>query len=178
MYHITTLAVAGWPLFADPVDYHTRLAILANAVEQKRLAIHVACLMGNHEHLLVTVENDQQLGNTMQRMNRAYAGAFNKRHSRIGRVYGKPYGNEPVLDERHAFFVVAYIALNSEKAGLGPAETYVYSSYPSLIGLREPWPFIDDTPIVDLFGGGDLGRQRIAEYVAEVRAWRRGRRAA
>jgi hypothetical protein len=171
MHHLTTLAVAGSWLFMHTADYEERLAILERAVEDRLLVIHQLCLMGNHEHLVATVDHDR-LGRTMQRINRNYAVTFNGAHGRRGRLYDGPYGSKRITEERHGLAAVSYVALNPEEVGLGSAETYRWSSYGSLIGLRPRLRFIDDEPLVDFFGGGELGRRRIARAVADTRHFR------
>ena len=55
LYHVTTHAVAGTPLFLDATDYETRLGLVAQDVREGRFLCHSFCLMGNHEHFLITV---------------------------------------------------------------------------------------------------------------------------
>lgn len=170
MHHVTTLAVAGSWLFASAADYELRLAILAKAVRDGRIEINQFCLMGNHEHLLVSVE-DGGLAKAMQWINRSYAVSFNADHARVGRLYGRRYGSTHVVAERHALWVVSYIALNPEAVANVSAETYRWSSYGSLVGVRDPFAFVNEKPILDLFGGGADGRRRIAAAVADARRW-------
>jgi REP element-mobilizing transposase RayT len=170
MHHVTTLAVAGGWLFGTRDDYELRLTILAKAVRDGRWELNQFCLMGNHEHLLVTVETGG-LAKAMQWVNRSYAVSFNATHGRRGCLYGRRYGSKHVTDERHALWVVPYIALNPEAVANVSAETYRWSSYASLIGLREPERFVNDKPIVDFFGGGADGRHRIASAVRDARRW-------
>src|SRR6266478_6289774 len=89
-YHVTTHAVANSWLFFDDADYVTRLSLLAHPVADDWMRCHAFCLMGNHEHLLISVE-ENRLATLMQRVNRAYAGKFNIAHDRRGRVYREPY---------------------------------------------------------------------------------------
>jgi REP element-mobilizing transposase RayT len=171
VHHVITTAVAGNWLFGGTADYEARLALFAAAVRDDRLALNQFCLMGNHEHLLVSVE-EGRLGAAMQWINRSYAVLFNARRGRRGRLYDGPYESRIVKDEAYSLWVVTYIALNPEAIAGVTAETHRWSSYASLLGLREPLPFIDDTPIVDWFGGGDAGRARIAEAVDAARGWK------
>ena len=172
MYHVMTWAVYGSWLFADEADYAYRLAQLAQAVAAKRLRLHMYCLMGNHEHWLVSVEDDA-LARAMQQLNRSYAVAFNCAHLRKGRVYGRPYESKPVLSQRYLQILVAYLALNPEAHGFGRAESYRYSSYPALIGVQRELPFVDSQPLLDCVGGGPDARRLIALLVDDLRLRRR-----
>jgi REP element-mobilizing transposase RayT len=170
MYHVNVRAVAGSWLFKEVYDYEARLSILDEAVRKERLAVNQFCLMGNHEHLLVTV-SDEQLGSAMQWTNRNYAVSFNATYNRVGRLYDGPYKSTRVMSERHALWVVSYIALNPEGGAPARAETYRWSSYPELVSLREGFPFVDHDPVLHLFGGGEVGRRRIREAVDDHRKW-------
>lgn len=172
MYHVMNRAVANTWLFLEEADYDTRMAMLADAVRHGRMRLHQFCLMGNHEHLLLSVEDDE-LAKLMQRLNRSYAGNFNRVHRRRGRLFDGPYESVPVVSERHLIELIRYIALNPEQiSSFGRAETYRYSSYSSLIGLTQPLSFVDPEPLYGAVGGADP-RRRIIEIVADGRLRKR-----
>jgi hypothetical protein len=171
-----THAVASSWLFVNDGDYLARLAIFAEAVEAGRMELNAYTLMGNHEHLLVSVEHDCLAG-LMQSMNRRYAGKFNQRHRRRGRVYRSPYESVLVASGRHMIELTRYLALNPEIDGFGQAEEYAWSSYPALIGRRQPLSFIDPTPLLEAVGGGRNAIARLEELVADGRILGRRRRA-
>jgi len=171
VHHVITSAVAGNWLFAGTADYEARLALIADAVRDGRLALNQFCLMGNHEHLLVSVE-EGCLGAAMQWINRSYAVLFNGSRGRRGRLYDGPYESRCVRDEAYALWVVTYIALNPEAIAGVTAETYRWSSCTALLRLLKPPPFVDDAPIVAWYGGGQAGRRRIADAVEAARQWK------
>lgn len=168
LYHVTSHAVAGTPLFADDLDCETRLGLIARGVREGRFVCNAVCLMGNHDHLLITVE-DGMLEHAMQRLNRSYSGEFNQRHGRRGRLYRAPYYSGLVEDEAHLLELCRYIALNPEEVNLGAAETYSWSSFGGLLGYRPPFSFVDPTPLLDAVGGGENARTRIGSLVADGR---------
>jgi putative transposase len=130
--------------------------------------------MGNHEHLLITVE-ENKIATLMQRLNRAYAGKFNAAYSRRGRVYREPYNAEPVVTERHLLELIRYLALNPELVDLGRAEDYRWSSYPALVGAAQPLSFVDPTPLYEVVGGGKHARLAIIGLVDDGRLRKRRR---
>jgi REP element-mobilizing transposase RayT len=165
MYHVMTHAVANSWLFITDDDYLTRLALLAREVERGRVRAHQYCLMGNHEHWLISVDEDNALARVMQRANRSYAETFNRVHRRRGRLYGMRYESKPILSDRQFFNTLRYVALKPELHGFDRAETWRWSSYASLIGLVQAPPFIDETPLLEAFGGTREPRRRIMEFV-------------
>jgi len=173
MYHITTHAVENSWLFHDSGDYGVRLSQLAEEVRRSAMRVHAYCLMGNHEHLLLSVDDDR-LATVMQRLNRRYAGRFNHRYGRRGRLYWGPYDSSPVLSNRYLVELIRYLALNPERDNFGRAETYRWSSYAGLIGIMKPLWFVDQRPLLDAVGGGPDARRRIARLVDEGRLRRRG----
>jgi putative transposase len=168
IYHVRNHAVANSPLFNDEYDFSFRLGLVEQAVREGRMRCHAICLMGNHDHLLIGVE-DGQLASVMQRINRNYAGNFNYRWGRRGRVYWAPYGSSPVNSDAYLLELIRYFALNPEWVARGRAEDYVWSSYPDLIDLRRAMPFVDPTPLLDVVGGGPAAKERIMQVVADGR---------
>src|SRR5262245_3416412 len=164
MYHVMTHAVANSWLFIEDDDYRTRLGLLAREVERHQLRLHQWCLMGNHEHLLLSLDEDDVLASVMQRANRSYAETFNRVHRRRGRLYGMRYESKPILSDRQLLNTVRYIALNPELHGFQHAETWRWSSYLSLIGLVETPSFMDEAPLLNSFGGGHEARRRIMGF--------------
>jgi len=174
LYHVWDHAVANAPLFTDERDYFSRLGLLEAAVREGRVRCHAVCLLGTHEHLLLSVE-EGKLAAAMQRLNRNYAGIFNVRHGRRGRVYWAPYGSKLVESEQYLLELIRYVALNPEWATQVRAEQYLWSSYADLLGLRRAMPFVDPAPLLDAVGGGEGARARIAQLVADGRVLGRRR---
>src|SRR5262245_61722288 len=85
-YHISNHAVWGSLLYCDLQDYRKRVEQLVDATDDLRMACNAFCLMGNHEHWLITV-GDNVLADLMQELNRSFARYFNRRHGRKGRVF-------------------------------------------------------------------------------------------
>jgi hypothetical protein len=80
---------------------------------------------------------------------------------RRARLRLAPFTRIEVETEAHLVQLPRYIALNPREY-----ETWPYSSYPGMIGLREPFSFVDPTPIIETFGSVAAFRA----YVDEGRA--------
>lgn len=88
------------------------------------------CIMDNHTHILVQVENIQNLQNWMKKTNTSYAIYFNKRNDRVGYVFRERYKVQPIKNERHLYLGIEYIHNNPIKAGIcKKKEEYEFSSY-------------------------------------------------
>ena len=87
--------------------------------------------MPTHYHLLAWFEADM-LPVAIHRLNRRYAGGFNRRHSRRGHVFDSPYTSVFVEDDVHYRWLDEYIASNPGK------RPWPWSSYDATFTFVEP----------------------------------------
>ncbi len=166
MYHVGAHAIAGAPLFADEADFLFRIAQVSESVKKGETRCHAFCLMGTHEHFLLSFEEDR-IADVMQQLNRTYAAAFNKRHGRKGHVYDRRYFSSLIRSDAQLLENFRYIALNPEHHRVQRAEDWPWSSYPGLIGLRPQFSFVDSAPITAAFGTGERAAQRARAFVED-----------
>jgi hypothetical protein len=105
----------------------------------------------------------------MQRLNGMHAQAFNSRHEQFGGLLRDRYHTELVETDGHFLAVLRYIALNPVRAGLctHPAD-WRWSSYPAVIGLAAPQPFLDLESVLQLFGRDPaVARRRLQAFVED-----------
>jgi len=145
MFHLSTRSIAEEHIFRDAADYAAGLTIVAGVVAQGLMVCHLLCLMPTHYHVLATFPGGA-LTDAAHKLNRRYAVRFNRRWNRHGRVFDGPFSAKEVATEAHFLEAVRYIANNPPEP-----ETWPYSSYPALLGLRPPWSFVDPAPILEAF---------------------------
>jgi hypothetical protein len=167
-YHVCNHAIAGAPLFAGEADYLFRVTQLGEAVERNDLACHAFCLIGTHEHMLFSFDDDA-ISRVMQKLNRSYAVAFNRSHGRKGHVFDAPYFSKRIESDEQFLQTFRYIALNPERHGVARAEDWPWSSYPGLAGHRPQFPFVDSAPILAALGPGPRAQARIVAFVDDGR---------
>lgn len=151
-FHVYSHAVyAADALFRDAGDCVTFLTHLARVTETTGWTCAAFCLMGNHFHLIVLVD-DHVLPRAMHSLNLGYARDFNRRHGLKGHVLFDRYGARRVATDQSLAARFRYVARNPVRAGLcsNPAE-WVWSSYAGTAGLREQFSFVDDRVIVALY---------------------------
>jgi len=141
MHHVTTRSIAEEHIFRDSGDYAACITIFASLVDEGFFVCHAFCIMPTHYHLYCTFAN---VSTAIHKLNRRYAKKFNKRYGRRGHVFDSPFSRTEVTTESHYLELPRYIALNPRDY-----ETWPYSSYPGLIGKREPFSFVDPSPIID-----------------------------
>ena len=81
VYHVMLRGNAGDPIFFDDRDRYRLYLILQQAGERFRCRIHAFCLMKNHIHLVVQVDN-LPLSRIMQIITQRYTGWINRSRSR------------------------------------------------------------------------------------------------
>jgi putative transposase len=133
-YHVTARSIAEEHIFRDDLDYHAGVQILAELVSAKFFVCRGFCLMPTHYHLLAWFD-DEMLSGAIHRLNRRYAGGFNRRHSRRGHVFDSPFTAIYVEDDVHFRWLDEYIANNPSKR---PWPWSSYDSHFSFVETREP----------------------------------------
>jgi putative transposase len=124
--HVTARGNAKQTIFLDEIDYLTFLRILRAVQVELEWTLHTYCLMPNHYHLVLG--SDEPLGRGMHLVNGRYARRFNKRHARLGRVFGDRYSGKPIASDDHFTEACRYIAENPVRAGLcGTAAEWPWS---------------------------------------------------
>jgi REP element-mobilizing transposase RayT len=150
LFHVYTHAVwAAVALFHDDLDRTSFLRRLAKTTVDFGWTCIAYCLMGNHHHLLLRVEQGA-LPRGMHRLNLGYARDHNTRHGLRGHVQFARYGASRISSDASLLRAYKYVVMNPVEAGLcsHPAE-WPWSSYAGSVGLREPDSFVDITSVLD-----------------------------
>lgn len=96
--------------------------------------ILVYCVMNNHAHFLMYIEDKEKFGKFMHKINFMYAKMYNKNESRCGVLFRNRYQSEPIYDIKYLINCIKYIHENPVKAGMvEDASDYKYSSYNNYI---------------------------------------------
>jgi putative transposase len=165
-YHLAARATLPDRFFRDTRD---RLAFLAETVRtlaMEEWRLHGLCLMGTHYHFLAWAEQ-AVLPDVMHRLHWRYACRFNRRHGRRGHLVGDKYLSIAITDDAQLLTTYRYIVWNPVVAGLCPSpDAWRWSSYRAAVGLAQPIPFVDPTPVLGALGGtGAVARERLRGFV-------------
>jgi putative transposase len=168
-YHVTARAVAGRALFFEEGDRRHFLSLLAKVIDRHDWVCGAYCLMTTHYHLLIrTPEADLARG--IQSLNGCYGAEFNRRHGLEGHVFFRRYHSELIQREAHFLELGRYLPTNPVRAGLcAREEDWPWSSYPALLGLCNPPPFLSRTWLLELFGSDvETARRRYRAFVEDA----------
>ena len=116
LHHVFARGNNRCDVFLDDVDRRVYLGLLVQVTRRRAWRCLAYCLMKNHVHLLLETV-PPQLGAGMRDLHGRYAQHFNRRHRRIGHLFGGRFGAVRIEDDAQLWMTVAYIARNPVDAG-------------------------------------------------------------
>jgi len=123
--------------FLHDNDRLVYLAILRDVAHLRQCLIHAYCLMSNHVHLLITPPSTVACSLMMRDVLRCYAAYFNRRYSRTGSLWERPFRSCLVESSAYVLNCYRYIELNPVRAGMvATPAAHRWSSYAGNAGER------------------------------------------
>ena len=168
LHHVMVRGIERTAIVRDAADRADFVARLAGLAATGALTVYAWALLPNHAHLLVRT-GTRALARTMRSFLTGYAGAFNRRHKRVGHLFQNRYKSVVVEEEPYLLELVRYLHLNPLRAALVPdlrgLDRYPWAGHSALLGtVARPWQATD--AILGHFGG----RRARAAYRAFVAA--------
>jgi REP element-mobilizing transposase RayT len=137
LHHVMARGIERRRIFKDDVDRADFVVRLDRLSVQNETALYAWCLLPNHFHLLVRT-GAAPLSTFMRRLLTGYAGAFNRRHRRVGHLLQNRFKSIVVDEDRYLLELVRYIHLNPVRAGLvansEALEAYEWAGHGALLG--------------------------------------------
>jgi len=147
-YHIMNRGVGRRIIFKEEVDYQEFEKLMCFHAKNCGITIHNYCLMSNHYHLLIEIQQEN-LSKFMRQLNMNYAIYFNKKYKRAGHLWQGRFKSWLVTDEAYLYTLMLYIEQNPIKAKIVERlEEYPYSSYNYFISNDMP-ECLNDSWIVE-----------------------------
>ena len=129
MYHVMLRGINRQQVFLEQEDYVLFLEVLQECKVLSGFCLYAYCLMGNHVHLLIQVE-DEDISIAMKRIGVRFVQRINRKYGRTGHLFQDRYKSETVEDDGYFLNLIRYIHQNPVKAGLtATAADYPHSSY-------------------------------------------------
>ena len=128
VYHIIVKGIDSQNIFYDDQDRKVFLKYLLETKKQFEYQIYAYCLMVNHVHLIIRV-NDEFLSKAIQCLLVKYVSYFNKKYDRSGTLFQDRFKSKLVENQRYFLEVCKYVHRNPEKARICKTEKYEWSSY-------------------------------------------------
>lgn len=129
IYHVMLRGIDRQLIFEDSEDYIRFLDIVEECREVCNFQLYAYCLMGNHVHLLLKVQ-DEGLEMIFKRIGGRYVYYYNVKYQRVGHLFQDRFKSEPVDNNEYFLTVLRYIHQNPVKAKLcSKVEEYPFSSF-------------------------------------------------
>lgn len=105
---------------------------------KSNITVLAYCIMDNHAHFLLHVDEITQLTKLMQKTNTSYAKLYNKFKNRVGYVFRDRYYIQSILNHSQLLNCISYIHNNPLKANIKNKRIdYLYSSYKEYVEKKE-----------------------------------------
>jgi len=159
-YHVLARGHNRETVFAEQADIRFFLGLLARYRQRYRFRLYHYCVMGNHFHLLLQLEEAPRLSALMAGLLRAYVHYFNRRHSFVGHLWQGRFKSPAVQTEGYLLSCGRYIERNPVEAGLAKQPWEYPWSSSRAYALGENDPLLADNPWYLELGGEPAVRQR------------------
>jgi REP element-mobilizing transposase RayT len=159
LHHVMVRGIERTTIFRDDTDRTDFLARCGTLAERGAWTVYAWALLPNHAHLLVRT-GTRPLPHSMRSLLTGYAGAFNRRHKRVGHLFQNRY--KSIVVEEDAYFreLVRYIHLNPLRAKRVPdllrLDRYPWCGHAGLLGRGTP-PWQDRAHVLAWFGRTERG---------------------
>jgi putative transposase len=143
LHHVMVRGIERRPIVRKDTDREDFVARLAALVEAGALAVYAWALLPTHAHLLVRT-GSRPVARSMRSWLTGYAGAFNRRHQRVGHLFQNRDKSVVVEAEPYLVELVRYLHLNPLRAGivrdLRLLQRYPGTGHAALCGrVPRPW---------------------------------------
>ena len=137
-FHLMSQGINKEKIFLDNMWKEKYKELLKKYSLEYKINIISYCIMNNHVHLLVYVDDVNNLSKFMHRINTIYASYYNRENNRVGYVFRNRYQVQTIKDEMHLKTCIVYIHNNPVKAGIvRKCNEYNYSSFYEYIEKAE-----------------------------------------
>lgn len=147
IYHVIARGNNKAYIFEKDKDKEMYKNIIKVYKEKYPFILHAYCIMDNHVHLLIEVE-DTELSKIMQGIQLVYTQRYNKIYERTGHVFEQRY--KALLCDKNNYFLelVRYIHQNPMNANITQSLEYKWSSHMEYITKPE---LVDSDFVLSLF---------------------------
>jgi putative transposase len=128
-YHIMARGNQKQQVFLEEGDFEKYLALLKHYKRKYKFKLYAWCLMPNHVHLVLEINNTAQLAKIMQGISLAYVRWFNKKYGKVGHLWQGRYKSLAMQKNEYVLDCINYIETNPIRANIkGRISDYKWSS--------------------------------------------------
>lgn len=124
-------------IFFSHLQYEYLIQTLYRFLPNYHLDLIAYCLMPNHYHILLKLDDHNQGSKYIQRVFNAFTQAVNHQVSRVGTLFQGNVKKRFIEDDEYLATVIMYIHLNPVKSGLcNKPDEWHYSDFQEWVGLK------------------------------------------
>ncbi|MCX6144260.1 MAG: transposase [Ignavibacteriales bacterium] len=170
IYHLFNRGNDRHRIFLEAENYRFSLCRLAGFLKAAEVNLLAYCLMPNHYHMLVQLQDETDFSNVLRNFTSSYVKSFNKWHGRVGHLFQSNTRAKLVDDDKFLVHVCRYDHLNPVIAGLVELpEQWEYSDYRLWIDENAPATMANVSLRRLFFSTGDECRRFVLDYAAEMK---------
>jgi len=129
-YHIITRGNQKQWVFIEPQDYEKYLFLLTKYKKRYKFKLYCFCLMPNHVHLIIEVQDPLRLNKIMRSLNLSYTLYYNSKYKKVGHLWQDRFKSKLIEKDAYLLECINYIEANPLRASLVSDITrYRWSSY-------------------------------------------------
>lgn len=150
-YHIYNRGINREIIFKSDDNKRYFLRLLLKYLSSK-ISIFAYCLMDNHYHLIIRIDNDvEEVIQSFSNLFNAYAKAFNKQNNRTGSLFEKHFKRIKLQNEDYLKQLILYVHLNPKYHLNIDFKAYQFSSYKAILSTKITK--VKRQEILNIFGG-------------------------
>ena len=170
LYHIMSRGNFRQQTFLDDEHHARYLRLLQRVTTRKRWTILDWCLVPNHVHLIVRL-NEGRLSEGMRELNGCFSRWSNSRTGRTGtgHLWKNRFKSLEIRHDGHFWEILRYVPNNPVAAGLvTQPEDWQWSGYRATIGLEHPFAFHQPAELLRFFAvKPEVALARYKKFVQE-----------
>lgn len=116
LYHVMTQGINKEKIFYNDKYKRIYIKLILKNAERYHIKIIAYCIMINHAHLLLQVNDTKEMSEFMKIVNMKYAMLYNNLEERVGVVFRNRFKSEYIYDEEYFYNCIQYIHNNPVKA--------------------------------------------------------------
>lgn len=129
-FHIMVQGINKEYIFNSEEGMQIYQSLILKTAKEFNVLIVAYCIMNNHTHILLKVNEMNELTKFMSKINTKYARYYNERNERVGYVFRDRYKLQSIISEKQLLLCIKYIHNNPVKASIAiDMSDYKYSSY-------------------------------------------------
>ena len=151
----------------DKQKYHS---LLFDLKQENNIKIFHYCLMDNHLHLIVWIEEDSKLSRFMLQVNLTYFHYFRRKYGYFGHFWQNRFKSNLIGEDSYLLQCGKYIELNPVRANIVPKpEDFIFSSYNHYSKGRADRVISDSPVYLGLADKPEMRQQKYRDFIVDER---------